>query len=237
VPADARILFIGDSVTWAGTYVDDKDTFAEGVCARLAQATGKRFVCGNAGANQYGTDNMAERIRYKYIDDESALVVTLISGDTTRGLAEAEGRYFFTSPPPGPFKALWEATTYLVWRLYHVMRPLEATHRGDDDLRVAERSMENLFSAIRETQRPGRKVLIVFSPVKDELNGHDGALTRRVRAALARSGFDVLDLTTAVSAAITDDFYYDTVHLDLRGHRLYAEQIAGRLAPAFKTAP
>jgi len=207
------------------------------VCVRLGQATGKSFVCGNAGANQYGTDNMAERIRYKNVADESALVVTLISGDTTRGLAEAEGRYFFTSPPPGPLKALWEAATYVVWRLYHVLRPLEAAHRGDDDVRVAERSLENLFAAIRETQRPGRKVLIVFSPVKDELNGREGELTRRVRAALARSSFDVLDLTGPVSAAVTDDFYYDTVHLDLRGHRFYADAIAERLAPAFKTAP
>lgn len=92
-PADAKILFVGDSVTWAGTYIDDKDTFSEGVCQRLIKASGKSFTCGNTGANQYGTDNMAERIRYKDVDDESALVVTLIAADTVRGLADAEGRF------------------------------------------------------------------------------------------------------------------------------------------------
>ena len=30
--ADGKILFIGDSVTWGGTYIDDRDTFSEG-CA------------------------------------------------------------------------------------------------------------------------------------------------------------------------------------------------------------
>ena len=37
---------------------------------------------------------------------------------------------------------------------------------GGDDLRVAERSLQNLFDAIRETQRPGRIVLIVLSPLE-----------------------------------------------------------------------
>src|SRR5215471_15683082 len=100
-PASGKLLFIGDSVTWGGTYIDDADTFAEGVCQRL-EATGKRFVCGNTGANQYGTDNMAERIRYKSVDDETALIITLISADTLRGLRDADGSFFFTAPPPGP---------------------------------------------------------------------------------------------------------------------------------------
>jgi hypothetical protein len=226
-PADAKILFIGDSVTWAGTYIDDADTFSEGVCRRLAKATGKTFVCGNAGANEYGTDNMAARIRYKDFDDESALVVTLISDDTLRGLVDAEGRFFFMQPPPPPFRALWEATTFATWRFYKFLRP--KSYRGDDDLRVAQRSLENLFAAIRETQRPGRKNMIVLSPSKSELNGRESAITKQVQSMLASSGLEVLDLSAAVSEAVTEDFYYDDIHLDVRGHRFYADQIARRL--------
>jgi len=227
-PADDKILFIGDSVTWGGTYIDDTDTFAAGVCPRLEKATGKRFVCGNAGANQYGTDNMAERIRYSGMHDETVLVVTLISGDALRGLHDADGSFFFTAPPPGPFKAIWEAATFLSWRIYRAMRPIKA-FRFDDNARVVERSLENLFAAIRETQRPGRRVLIVHSPMEDELDGREAPLTVQVRAILARSGFDVLDLHAAVSAVHTPDFYYDGEHLAVRGHHFYADQIAGRL--------
>lgn len=231
-PADTKILFIGDSVTWAGTYVDDHDTFADGVCHRLAAATGKRFTCGNAGANQYGLDNMAARIRYKDFDDESFLVVTLIADDAVRGLVDSEGRFFFMQPPPGPLRALWEATTYLTWRLYKFLRP--ENYRGNDDLRVAERSLDNLFAAIRDTQRSGRKVLIVLSPSKRELNGYESALTRQIQSMLARSGFDVLDLHAAVSAAVTPDFYYDGIHLDVRGHAFYADRIAEHLRAAMR---
>lgn len=230
-PADGKLLFIGDSVTWGGTYIDDRQLFSDGVCQRLAAATGKRYVCGNTGANQYGTDNMAERIRYKNVNDESVLVVTLIAPDAIRGRVDAEGRYFFMQRPPPPFRALWEATTFLTWVLYKKLRP--QTYRSDDDLRVAERSVENMLSAIRETQRPGRKVLIVLSPIKAELNGKESPLTKQVQSMLARSGFDWIDLHGPVSKAVTPDFYYDEVHLDVRGHAFYAEQIAARLeAPA-----
>jgi hypothetical protein len=230
--ADAKILFIGASVTWGGTFIDDNDLFSEGVCQRLAKSTGKRYICANTGANQYGTDNMAERIRYKGVDDESALVVTITTSNTTNGLVDAEGRFFFMRPPPQPFPALWEATTFVTWKLYHHLRPV--TYRADDDLRVAQRSLENLFGAIHETQRPGRRVLIVQSPHKYELHGQEGALTKHVQSILARTPFEVLDLHASVSEAEGDGFYYDNDHLDVRGHHFFADQIAKRLGPLMK---
>src|SRR5262245_34552587 len=36
-PSDAKILFVGDSVTWGGTAIDDRDTFANLTCVRLEE--------------------------------------------------------------------------------------------------------------------------------------------------------------------------------------------------------
>jgi hypothetical protein len=94
---------------------------------------------------------------------------------------------------------------------------------------VAERSLENLFAAIRETQRPGRKVLIVLSPLEQELGGKEAPETRHVRSVLERSGFDFLDLHDAVSGQYAPDLFYDGIHLSKRGHQIYADQIANRL--------
>lgn len=131
------------------------------------------------------------------------------------------------NPPPGPFRALWEATTFATWLLYRNLR--RPTYRDNDDLRVAGRSLENLFTAIRETQRPRRKTLIVFSPLEGELDGNESILTEHVRSILRASGFEVLDLSDAVSKVVTKGFYYDHVHLDVIGHHFYADQIASRL--------
>jgi hypothetical protein len=229
--ADAKILFVGDSVTWAGTYIDDRQTFSDRVCVELEQMLRKRFVCGSASANGYGTDNMAARIRHMNIDDARVLVVTVIAPDTIRGLADAEGQFLFTRHPPRPFPALWEFSAFAAWKVFHLLRPLE--RRADDDLTTAERSLENLFAALRETARPDRKVLLVLSPLRDELNRQESELTHRVRAVLARSGFPILDLHAAVSEAASGPFYYDRMHLDVLGHRFYGSRIARQLAPFF----
>jgi lysophospholipase L1-like esterase len=231
--ADAKILFIGDSITWGGTYIDDKDTFAQGVCARLEAATGKRFICGNAGVNGYGTDNMAERIRLKNVDDESVLVVTLISHDALRGMADITRGFFHTKQPPGPFKAIWEAVDYLVWRTGNYLDPVREPTRSEPSNRIAERSLEKLFSAIRETDRPDRKVLLVYSPFKPDLTGPESELTKDIRGILERSGFDLIDFHAERAAALADHFFYDDAHLDVRGHHFYAEKIAKRLERYF----
>jgi hypothetical protein len=177
-PADKKILFIGASATWGGTYVDDKDLYSNIVCTRLEKTLHRSFTCGNAGVNSYGVDNMAERIRYKDFSDESAIVVTVAPFNTVRGLNDLDTTPYFSLAPPGPFKALWEAATLWVWQLQH-RRPVP--YDRSHDLRVAERSLDNLFAALRETDRPDRKVLIVLIPMRDQLNGREDQLNGETR--------------------------------------------------------
>jgi lysophospholipase L1-like esterase len=234
-PADTKILFLGDSVTWGGTGIDDRETFANLTCVRLEERIRKHFLCGNAGVNAYGTDNMAQRILYKDFDDESAVVVTLISADTLRGLTDLRGQPFYSRAPSGPFRALWEALGIIVFRLSESMRTDEASRRPDHDLRVAEYSLDNLTTVLHKTYGAERKVLIVLSPTKDELDGKEKELTRHVRALLARSDFDFIDMTPDVAASNRESIYYDRAHLDVAGHQLYADRIANRLEPYFRS--
>ena len=71
-PDSLKILFIGDSVTWGGTAVDDTKTFAHRTGVELKQRLGRPVVTGNAAVNGYGTDNMTARLR-----DEIHLIETL----------------------------------------------------------------------------------------------------------------------------------------------------------------
>jgi hypothetical protein len=238
-PADEKILFIGASGTWGGTYVDDKDLYSSIVCARLDKALGRRFTCGNAGVNSYGVDNMAERIRYKDFADEKAIVVTIAPFNTVRGLNDLDTTPSYTRTPPGPFKALWESISLWVWQLQHYRA---VVYDRSHDLRVAERSIGNLVAALRETDRPDRKVLIVMIPMRDQLNGNEDQLngkpyylTKRVRAALQGSNYDFLDLTQPFSAASNPDtlYYADGGHLELAGHQLVGTLIADRLQKFF----
>lgn len=237
--ADGKILFIGASATWGGTYVDDRDLYSSIVCARLDKALGRNFTCGNAGINSYGVDNMAERIRYKDFADEAAIVVTIAPFNAVRGLNDLDTTPYYTVPPPGPFKAIWESVALLVWQLQHSR---EVVYDRSHDLRVAERSLQNLFAALRETDRPDRKVLIAMIPLRDHLGGNEDQLngkpyflTKRVRAILQGSNYDFLDLTQPFSTAPNRDalYYPDGGHLELAGHQLVGALIADRLQKFF----
>ena len=91
--AGTKILFVGDSVTWSGTNIDDSGTFPERVCALIESETGEDAVCGNAGVNGYGVDNMVKRLRYGGFADADAIVAVVLPGDLKRAearLAAAE---------------------------------------------------------------------------------------------------------------------------------------------------
>jgi hypothetical protein len=142
---------------------------------------------------------------------------------------------FHTLQPSGPLKGLWEASSFILGAVLRFIDPEDQNRRDDDDLPVAKRSLETLFSSLRETYGDGRKVLLVFSPYRGELNGRDSELTKLVRAELAQSGFDVLDMTAPMEEAVGNgaNVYYDIVHLEVDGHKLYADRIADALKDHF----
>ena len=56
-----KIIFLGDSVTYGGSYIDDKETFVYLSCKNLKNP---QLICGNAGVNAYGIFNIVFRSRY-----------------------------------------------------------------------------------------------------------------------------------------------------------------------------
>ena len=232
---DLKILFIGDSVTWGGTDIDDIQSFPHLVGIHLEKRLNKSVTSGNAGVNGYGTDNMAERLLYKRFNDEDIIVVVLIAGDAIRGLTDLRSNFFCSSSPPPPFKAIWEVSNFVVFRLSYWMRHHNLKYFDVDQLKVAQQSLERLFSVLREKQKEAKNVLLVLSPYEKQLNNRESVLTQQVREILLSSDLPVLDLHQVVTDSYTSDIYYDDIHLDISGHKLYAEAIANELSYMLKT--
>lgn len=247
--ADYRVLFVGNSVTWSGTFIDDTESFPHLTCEALERRRSARFTCGNAGVNAYGTDNMAARLRAEAPRDADAIVVTLIADDAIRGLVDINALPFFTRPPPGPLPAITEVVAFGMFHLARRLRFDASARDPSDQVLVARHSLEALFEVLREAEAAGTHVLLVFSPVEEQAVGGPGEgaageglaregqaredLTREVRAAMAGSGLPFLDMTTTVQGYAGRDLYYDGVHLEVGGHRLYAEAIASALLGLF----
>jgi lysophospholipase L1-like esterase len=227
--ADFRVLFIGDSVTWAGTGIDDQDTFSNLTCIELANHWPHRFTCGNAGVSAYGTDNMTARLEYKSFGNEDAVVTTIINPDTIRGLTDLKSQYFFSSTPAGPFAATWEASTFLLFRFVSWLRHHSEIHIDQDDLLVAKKSLTNLFRVLKRKESEGKIVLVVLAPIAEELGRDDNAYTRLAKELLAEHQVNFVNLNPIVTSNYSNDIFSDDRHLKTDGHSLYAEAISNEL--------
>lgn len=236
-PGALRVLFLGDSVTYGGAYIDNAGLFSARTCERL-RAGGINAVCANAGINGYGTDNMAYRIRFDPAPPADVYVVTLIAGDTLRGMASLMSLPYFSQTLPPLVPALTEGALFALDRVRARLRygrgegPLQRdTGHGFE---VARLSLERLFAALRERADDGRHVLLVLSPARRNVRAGYNKFERAVLAELKGSGFEVLDLLPAFKERKPDldRVYYDGVHLEVGGHAFYAEAIAAALLQA-----
>jgi len=226
---DFRILFVGDSVTWAGTGIDDQNTFSNLTCVELEDRFSLSFTCGNAGVSAYGTDNMAARLEYKTFVNEDAIVTTIINPDTIRGLTDLKSQYFFSSAPAGPFAATWEAGTFLLFRFVSWLRHHSETHIDKDDLLVARRSLTNLFEVLRKKKFEGKIVLVVLAPIAEELGQDNNAYTKLAEELLVKYQLNFVNLSPIVASNYSEDIFSDDRHLKTDGHMLYAETISEEL--------
>lgn len=231
LPADRKILFLGDSVTYGGSYIDTAELFSERTCAHLGLPG--TSTCGNGGVNAYGTDNVTARLLYKPFHDESAVVVTLIAADTVRGLVVIQSLPYFTRKPLRPFPAIIELLAYAVdfWRSrVRFGGPYEEPISRDHELDVAGASLDRLFEALRARRSQGVAVLVVFSPLRTSVQNGLEPLEAFALGRLVESGLDHIDMTPVLEGADLEAIYHDRVHLDPPGHDLYGRHIAGRLA-------
>jgi len=238
--AELRILFVGDSVTYGGSRINNSELFSSVTCDQLRQENNLDAICGNAGVNNYGTDNIAGRIRAYDGPAVDAIVVTVLSRDTLRGEVQLHGLPFFSKAPPGPVPAIMEAFAFVLEKLRKSIRFPRGSGRPHNQEKedafgaaVAAASLENLYEALREVASEGVRVLLVHTPsrhaVQQEYDERDEFVIGSMRA----SGFPFLEMRPVIREYLDEKIFVDSVHLDVAGHAIYGSAIAGELRAGF----
>ena len=222
-----KILFFGDSVTYGGSYIDDRQLFSELVCEKLNTPAAPEYLCGNAGVNAYGTDNIANRIVYDGIDDESVIVVTLIGGDAFRSLQNLSALPFFMKSP-GFLAATQELVLHAGFSVLNGLRDRPAGGEAATETEAARASLLNLKRVLLEQAQRGKSIVLVVSPSKGEvIAGKPDPTTALVQTVFAgEPHIRVVSMIDRVPKADVDAVFYDDAHLAKAGHALYAESIA-----------
>lgn len=226
-----KVLFLGDSVTYGGSYITDDDIFTSLICKEITD-----YVCGNAGVNGYGVLNMVMRSRFDTkLDDADIVVFTVVPGDFRRGLTTINHLPYFVGSPSGLFvnlfPAISETVNFASYR-FHIGKSIsksnnhEAWNPPDHSRQSAEFALEMLDVEIKRLQSQGKEVFVFLSPQKNDPNFKDE---------LAKIIDDTLMLNYGKyymrgDFLNRDEYFYDSVHYETLGHAEVANKMIEMLS-------
>jgi hypothetical protein len=217
-----RVLFLGDSVTFGGTYVDDAALFS--AIAAAAQPVPTEPL--NAGVNAWGFENMLGLVNATGGFGSDVWVLTALEDDFRRAKTDIGEVPYFNVAPATAWAELLVLGAYRLLGRYRVPKPAE-------DLVVLGRENLVRVQAIVAAARTARaKILLVWHPYEGALRHGQPEPHRAPYLALDADGR--LDLHAAYAGA-SGDLYVDGMHLTTEGHRVAGEAIGAALAPLLGT--
>jgi hypothetical protein len=164
-----KIIFYGDSVTYGGSYIDDREIFSDLVCQKL-NATKELYSCGNAGVNAYGIRNITKRIKnYESKFPNHYIIITIIYGDFLRNFSQINSLPYFTKPMQNIFKATTELTLYCLDIIRNNVRfgyDKNSYKKNDEEFDTIEinESINELVNLYKISKKNNIPIKIIWSP-------------------------------------------------------------------------
>jgi lysophospholipase L1-like esterase len=220
-PGATRLLFLGDSVTWGGSYVDDDALFAA-IAARRLAADGRPVEWLDAGVNGWGPENVLGLVRESGGFSSTAWIVTGLEDDLRREKTHVGEVPYFNLPPRTAWEELFVLGAYRLLTAYKLPKP------ADDLARLATANLERYRAIADEARATRARVLLVWHPTVDALASGIDPNRDRFLALAQVVPSAALDLGPAYRAA-GGRVYVDGMHLDATGHRVAGEAIGDAL--------
>ena len=234
-PGVLRVLFLGDSVTYGGSYVDDDDIFPAVAARALTERLHGRFTAVaslDAGVNAWGPQNILGLLdAFPAAFDSTIWVVTLLDDDFGREKTRiGEVPYFNRAP-----RSAWEEL--LVFGAYRVLSAYKDPKPPEDRARIAAQNLDACRTIAARAHAANAILLLVWHPVAPALAGAPEQYRQPIFDLASMSNVPSLDLTAAYrSAPAGTRLYSDGMHLAPAGHVAAGHAIADRLA-ALLAAP
>lgn len=223
---ERKILFLGNSVTFGGTFLSNKELFSH-----LAVQDLGGYVSGNGAVNGWGVENIhALIVDYGFLP-ASVYVTILEEMDFDRGLSKFAGQPFWSSKPRFALEELLLLFCYNYLLSAHDGHDRFVTPRERE--KAIERSVLKLKSLDDFIKSKGFVHRIYFSTDKPQLleaRPADTLIMKLLRQYDLNSAFmkDRPELASLTREEI-GNLFYDWNHLDKPGHELWARMIGSDL--------
>lgn len=221
---DKKIVFLGDSVTYGGSYIDDKNLFSHIVCEKLGQ-----FTCGNAGVNSYGVYNTIMRSKYdERIQSADIFVFLFPPDDFLRDYRNSKTAHFYLNNKKFLLPSITEAISFISTKYdlnNYISKFNDTKTKKKHDLKFIDYSIDLLKEEVENKKLKNKIVLVLLSNRND-----DKLLENKLNKYIKTKLLEKVDIHLLENYLTDDFFFYDSsVHLSEKGHEVVAERISNIL--------
>ena len=153
-PGAFSVLFLGDSVTWGGSYVDDHELFAAVAADAVARALPDRFstvVPLDAGVNAWGPQNILALLESEGGFGSRLWVLTFLEDDFRREKTRVGEVPYFNASPSTALEEVAVLAAYRIVTAYKRAKPAAALDRiASENLAACGR----IFDVARAARTP-----------------------------------------------------------------------------------
>jgi hypothetical protein len=221
-----RVLVLGDSVPYGGSYIDQDDTFCS-VAEGILNAGGSEYEILNAGVNAYGPRNVLGYIESRGLFEADMVIVYFPWGNLRRDFTNFYIVPFWSTSPEWASAGLFR---YLVWAVFGKLSNTWKNIDAFDNELVLTSNLAALAELKKYCDRKGVSVFFFWSPYMEVIRGSgpDKFVSDRARFYQEIPTELSVDVTPALAASKDiPSLYVDSVHYSRDGHLLVGKFLAG----------
>jgi hypothetical protein len=220
-----KILFLGDSVTYGGSYISNSQLFST-----LALTHFPLYIAGNAGVNGWGVNNVHALIKETAFLPAQVYISVFPEGDFYRGLQRIGGQPFWTKKPRFALEELFQ---YFIYKIQLKKMPIvEYYDRSDfEKEQIASIAVRNLKDYDDFLKAHHKIHLIYITPSCLQtlsLEKEDEIL----KNLFVKYGLKVDYIKRKINHLSPEEkhaLFHDSIHLSVKGHQQWAQIIAADL--------
>ena len=215
-----KIIFLGDSITYGGSYIDDKETFSYLVCKEL-----KNYLCGNAGVNAYSIINIVMRSKFdKRFADAKKYIFLVAPGDFYREYAGSNSAHFYLNNNKFFLPAITEAISFVATKydLNKYISKKNDTKVYQNKQELINYSMELVKNEINRLKKLNKEVYLIYTIERDDKNSNkeiNNYILNKLKA------LNIENFTSLENVLDKNIFFYDGIHYSKEGHNVVAKKI------------
>jgi hypothetical protein len=217
-----RILLVGDSVAYGGSYIDQQETFCYLAEQLLSKEMGKKFQILNAAANAYGPQNVLKYLETRGTYDADLVVVYFPWGNLRRDFTN-----FYIVPfwSTNPHWALNEFFRHMVWGYFGTFSQewKEIDHFKNE--KCMTQNLDALCGIRHLCEMKGTPVIFLWSPYLTVLTGKDPDVFADDKKSLSQKLPDSLSIDLSPEFARhtnISSLFVDGCHYSKEGHAFAA---------------